>query len=55
MTNLFPSGITVNSRSINEQKTKVTDTAHVLVLGISRLVSYFACIKGVMTIIINYD
>ena len=49
MTDPFPSELTVNSRSINVQK-----TVHFLVLR-KKLVSYFASIKRGVTIIINYE
>ena len=52
MTDLFPSELTVNSRSVNVQKIKLRCVLFVLR---KKLVSYFASNKRGMTIIINYE
>ena len=55
MTDLFPSELTVNSRSVNVQSwIKLPYTVQFLVLR-KKLVSYFASIKRGVTIIINYE
>ena len=47
MTNLFPSELTVNLQSVNEQKIELR--VHFLILR-EKLVSYFASIKKGVTI-----